>query len=289
METYTNNNKKPEITVIIPSYNVEEYIGECLESLKKQTFTDFEVLCVDDGSDDRTVDIIKEYAVSDPRFQYVGMDHCGKAGLMRNEGIKRAKGEYLLFLNNDVEIITESWLEEMLQLCQQKDVGMAGAKLYYPDDTIQHAGVVVGLGGVAAHVLCKLPRDAEGYMGRLRCVQEISAVTAACMMVKTSVFKAVGGFDEELKVAFNDIDLCMKVRKYGVKIVFTPYAELYHYESKSRGMEDTPEKQLRFSREVNCFRRKWERELLKGDPYYNPNLTLNNTDCSLRKQEKNGD
>ena len=289
METYTNNNKKPEITVIIPSYNVEEYIGECLESLKKQTFTDFEVLCVDDGSDDRTVDIIKEYAVSDPRFQYVGMDHCGKAGLMRNEGIKRAKGEYLLFLNNDVEIITESWLEEMLQLCQQKDVGMVGAKLYYPDDTIQHAGVVVGLGGVAAHVLCKLPRDAEGYMGRLRCVQEISAVTAACMMVKTSVFKAVGGFDEELKVAFNDIDLCMKVRKYGVKIVFTPYAELYHYESKSRGMEDTPEKQLRFSREVNCFRRKWERELLKGDPYYNPNLTLNNTDCSLRKQEKNGD
>ena len=188
-----------------------------------------------------------------------------------------------------MEIITESWLEEMLQLCQQKDVGMAGAKLYYPDDTIQHAGVVVGLGGVAAHVLCKLPRDAEGYMGRLRCVQEISAVTAACMMVKTSVFKAVGGFDEELKVAFNDIDLCMKVRKYGVKIVFTPYAELYHYESKSRGMEDTPEKQLRFSREVNCFRSKWERELLKGDPYYNPNLTLNNTDCSLRKQEKNGD
>lgn len=166
---------------------------------------------------------------------------------------------------------------------------MVGAKLYYPDDTIQHAGVVVGLGGVAAHVLCKLPRDAEGYMGRLRCVQEISAVTAACMMVKTSVFKAVRGFDEELKVAFNDIDLCMKVRKYGVKIIFTPYAELYHYESKSRGMEDTPEKQLRFSREVNCFRRKWERELLKGDPYYNPNLTLNNTDCSLRKQEKNGD
>lgn len=208
---------------------------------------------------------------------------------INNFAVREARGEYLLFLNNDVEIITESWLEEMLQLCQQKDVGMVGAKLYYPDDTIQHAGVVVGLGGVAAHVLCKLPRDAEGYMGRLRCVQEISAVTAACMMVKTSVFKAVGGFDEELKVAFNDIDLCMKVRKYGMKIVFTPYAELYHYESKSRGMEDTPEKQLRFSREVNCFRRKWERELLKGDPYYNPNLTLNNTDCSLRKQEKNGD
>ena len=113
--------------------------------------------------------------------------------------------------------------------------------------------------------------------------------TAACMMVKTSVFKAVGGFDEELKVAFNDIDLCMKVRDKGEKILFTPYAELYHYESKSRGMEDTPEKQLRFSREVNCFRRKWERELLKGDPYYNPNLTLNNTDCSLRKLERNGD
>ena len=160
-----------------------------------------------------------------------------------------------------------------------------GAKLYYPDDTIQHAGVVVGLGGVAAHVLCKLPRDAEGYMGRLRCVQEISAVTAACMMVKTSVFKAVGGFDEELKVAFNDIDLCMKVRKYGVKIVFTPYAELYHYESRSRGAEDNEEKIRRYQCEIDYVRRTWSEIMEKGDPMYNPNLTLVKCDYSLREKE----
>ena len=160
---------------------------------------------------------------------------------------------------------------------------MAGAKLYYPDDTIQHAGVVVGLGGVAAHVLCKLPRDAEGYMGRLRCVQEISAVTAACMMVKTSVFKAVGGFDEELKVAFNDIDFCMKLRKAGYLIVYNPYAELYHYESKSRGLEDTPEKVERFSGEVERLVTNWPEYFKKGDPYYNKNLTLDNSDFSLRR------
>ena len=154
---------------------------------------------------------------------------------------------------------------------------------YYPDDTIQHAGVVVGLGGVAAHVLCKLPRDAEGYMGRLRCVQEISAVTAACMMVKTSVFKAVGGFDEELKVAFNDIDFCMKLRKAGYLIVYNPYAELYHYESKSRGLEDTPEKVARFNREIASFEKHWPEILRDGDPYYNPNLTLESQDFSLKR------
>ena len=163
---------------------------------------------------------------------------------------------------------------------------MVGAKLYYPDDTIQHAGVVIGLGGIAGHVMCKAPGNEIGYMGRLISVQEISAVTAACMLVKASVFKTAGGFDEKLKVAFNDIDLCMQVRSMNEKIVFTPYAELYHYESKSRGMEDTPEKVARFSREVKCFRDKWKKELQAGDPYYSPNLTLKAGDCSLQKMEE---
>ena len=282
---------EPMISVIIPSKDHINDLELCISSIEeKTTWKNYEIIIVENNSVEKETFVYYETLKNRyPNVRILTWKKEFNYSAINNFAVREARGEYLLFLNNDVEIITESWLEEMLQLCQQKDVGMVGAKLYYPDDTIQHAGVVVGLGGVAAHVLCKLPRDAEGYMGRLRCVQEISAVTAACMMVKTSVFKAVGGFDEELKVAFNDIDLCMKVRKYGVKIVFTPYAELYHYESKSRGMEDTPEKQLRFSREVNCFRRKWERELLKGDPYYNPNLTLNNTDCSLRKQEKNGD
>ena len=282
---------EPMISVIIPSKDHINDLELCISSIEeKTTWKNYEIIIVENNSVEKETFVYYETLKNRyPNVRILTWKKEFNYSAINNFAVREAQGEYLLFLNNDVEIITENWLEEMLQLCQQKDVGMAGAKLYYPDDTIQHAGVVVGLGGVAAHVLCKLPRDAEGYMGRLRCVQEISAVTAACMMVKTSVFKAVGGFDEELKVAFNDIDLCMKVRKYGVKIIFTPYAELYHYESKSRGMEDTPETQLRFSREVNCFRRKWERELLKGDPYYNPNLTLNNTDCSLRKQEKNGD
>ena len=162
-------------------------------------------------------------------------------------------------------------------------MGAVGAKLYYPDDTIQHAGVVMGLGGIAGHIMCKAPREEIGYMGRMVCVQEISAVTAACMMVKTSVFKKAGGFDEELRVAFNDIDLCMQIRHIGEKIVFTPYAELYHYESKSRGLEDTPEKQFRFDKEVKRFQEKWAQQLEMGDPYYSPNLSVTEGDCSLRE------
>ena len=281
----------PLISIIIPNKDHIDDLKRCISSIvEKSAYTNYEIIIVENNSVEKETFVYYETLKSRyPNVRILTWKKEFNYSAINNFAVREAQGEYLLFLNNDVEIITDSWLEEMLQFCQLKGVGMVGAKLYYPDDTIQHAGVVVGLGGVAAHVLCKLPGDAEGYMGRLRCVQEMSAVTAACMMVKTSVFKAVGGFDEELKVAFNDIDLCMKVRDKGEKILFTPYAELYHYESKSRGMEDTPEKQLRFSREVNCFRRKWERELLKGDPYYNPNLTLNNTDCSLRKLERNGD
>ena len=177
----------------------------------------------------------------------------------------------------------------MLANCQRKEVGIVGAKLYYPNGQVQHAGVIVGIRGIAGNMFRGLPKGYSGYLHKASTQQDLSAVTAACMMVKRSVYEEVGGFEEQLAVAFNDIDFCLKVRRCGYLVVYDPYVKLYHYESKSRGMEDTPEKQLRFSREVNCFRRKWERELLKGDPYYNPNLTLNNTDCSLRKQEKNGD
>ncbi len=282
---------EPMVSIIIPNKDHINDLELCISSIEeKTTWKNYEIIIVENNSVEKETFVYYETLKNRyPNIRILTWKKEFNYSAINNFAVKEAQGEFLLFLNNDVEIITESWIEEMLQFCQQKNVGMVGAKLYYPDDTIQHAGVVIGLGGVAAHILCKLPRDAEGYMRRLCCVQEMSAVTAACMMVKTSVFKAVEGFDEELKVAFNDIDLCMKVRSKGQKILFIPYAELYHYESKSRGMEDTPEKQLRFAREVNCFRRKWERELLKGDPYYSPNLTLNNTDCSLRKLEGNGD
>jgi len=171
----------------------------------------------------------------------------------------------------------------MLMICQQPDVAIVGAKLYYPDNLIQHAGVVLGMGGIAGHIMCQASCEDKGYFGRAVNVQEISAVTAACMLMKVEDFEAVGGFDEEFVVAFNDIDLCMKERAAGKKVVFTPYAELYHYESKSRGMEDTPEKQFRFEKETKHFEEKWGEQMSKGDPYYNPNLSLKEADCSLRE------
>ena len=283
--------EKPLISIIIPNKDHIDDLELCISSVEERsTWKNYEILVVENNSENK--ETFAYYEALKGRYDNVRILTWKKEfnySSINNFAVKEARGEYLLFLNNDVEIITPSWIEEMLQNCQQDGVGITGAKLYYPDDTIQHAGVVVGLGGIAGHIMCKAPRETVGYMGRMVCVQEMSAVTAACMLVKASVFREVGGFDEELKVAFNDIDFCMKVRSVGQKVVFTPYAELYHYESKSRGLEDTPEKQQRFSREVKCFRRKWERELLKGDPYYSPNLSLKEGDCSLRKAERNGD
>lgn len=282
---------EPRISIIIPNKDHMDDLELCVSSIeKKSTWKNYEILIVENNSEKK--ETFAYYEELKNRYENVRILTWKKEfnySAINNFAAKEAGGEYLLFLNNDVEIITSSWMEEMLQICQQKDVGITGAKLYYPDDTIQHAGVVIGLGGIAGHIMCRASREEIGYMGRMVCVQEISAVTAACMLVKASVFKVVKGFDEELRIAFNDIDLCMKVRAAGQKVVFTPYAELYHYESKSRGLEDTPEKQLRFDKEVKCFRRKWERELLKGDPYYSPNLSLKEGDCSLRKEERNGD
>ena len=165
---------------------------------------------------------------------------------------------------------------------QREDVGAAGMMLYYPDDTVQHAGVIIGLGGVAGHSHKYFPRHIPGYMARLSIVQNLSAVTAASLMIKASVFAEIGGLDPEFAVAFNDVDLCMKVREAGYLIVFTPYAEAYHYESKSRGMEDTPEKVKRFNGEIKRFRSKWGALLEKGDPYYSPHLTLDYEDFRLK-------
>jgi GT2 family glycosyltransferase len=203
---------------------------------------------------------------------------------INNLGAREAKGEYLLLLNNDTECISEELLEEMVSVCSQPHVGGVGARLYYGDDTIQHAGVILGLGGIAGHGFAGERRSATGYCRRIICRQELSAVTAACMMVKREAFDAVGGFDEELEVTFNDVDLCMRIRGAGYRIIYDPYAELYHYESKSRGAENTPEKVERFHREIRYFQERWRKELEKGDPFYSPCLTRKKTDFSLRDQ-----
>lgn len=275
----------PLISVIIPNKDHTDDLELCLFSMtRKSTYRNYEILIVENNSEkEETFEYYKKLPDRYPKARVLTWEKEFNYSAINNFAAKEAKGEYLLFLNNDVEILTPDWMEEMLQNCQQEDVAAVGAKLYYHDDTIQHAGVVLGLGGIAGHIMCRASREDPGYFGRMISVQEISAVTAACMMVKKSDFDAVGGLDETFQVAFNDIDLCMKFRAAGKKIIFTPYAELYHYESKSRGLEDTPEKQFRFDKEVKRFQEKWAQQLEMGDPYYSPNLSVTEGDCSLRE------
>ena len=275
----------PLISVIIPNKDHTDDLELCLFSMtRKSTYRNYEILIVENNSEkEETFEYYRKLPDRYPKARVLTWEKEFNYSAINNFAAKEAKGEYLLFLNNDVEILTPDWMEEMLQNCQQENVAAVGAKLYYPDDTIQHAGVVLGLGGIAGHIMCRASKEDPGYFGRMISVQEISAVTAACMMVKKSYFDAVGGLDETFQVAFNDIDLCMKFRAAGKKIIFTPYAELYHYESKSRGLEDTPEKQFRFDKEVKRFQEKWAQQLEMGDPYYSPNLSVTEGDCSLRE------
>ena len=275
----------PMVSIIIPNKDHTDDLELCLFSMsRKSTYRNYEVLIVENNSEkEETFEYYKKLPERYPRVRVLTWEKEFNYSAINNFAAEEAQGEYLLFLNNDVEILTPDWIEEMLQNCQQENVAAVGAKLYYPDDTIQHAGVVLGLGGIAGHIMCRASREDPGYFGRMISVQEISAVTAACMMVKKSEFDSVKGFDETFQVAFNDIDLCMKFRAAGKKIVFTPYAELYHYESKSRGLEDTPEKQFRFDKEVKRFQEKWAQQLEMGDPYYSPNLSVTEGDCSLRE------
>lgn len=276
----------PKVSIIILNKDHIDDLDKCINSiLKKSSYQNYEIVVAENNSEEEeTFVYYNTISEMDARIKVVYWK--GEGGFnysaINNFAAKSATGEYFLLLNNDIEVISEDWLQEMLGYCQRQEVGIVGAKLYYPDHTIQHAGVVLGMGGIAGHILCQASGDEPGYNGRLVNVQDMTAVTAACMMVKKSVYEEVQGLDESFKVAFNDIDFCMKVREKGYLVVFTPYAELYHYESKSRGLEDTPEKQMRFAGEIKKFQEKWEAELKKGDPYYNPNLSLQEGDCSLR-------
>ena len=199
---------------------------------------------------------------------------------INNYGRSFAGGEYLLLLNNDMEVTDSDWLKEMLSLCVQPGVGIVGAKLLYPDDTVQHAGVVTGLGGFAGHSHKYARKDASGYMFRLATVQNFSAVTAACLLCPAKIYDEVGGLDEKFEVAFNDVDFCLRVRDAGYRILYTPYAVLYHHESKSRGLDVKGEAKARFDRERARLEQKHTRKGLLSDPYYNPNLTLDREDFS---------
>lgn len=275
----------PRVTIIIPNKDHIEDLEQCLSSVaEKTTYDNYEILVVENNStDEKTFAYYREMEQRYPKCRLLIWEREFNYAAINNFAVKEAGGEYLLFLNNDVELITENWLEEMLGICQCPQVGMVGAKLYFPDETIQHAGVILGLGGVAGHIFSGVSRYEPSYVGRAIMPQNLSAVTAACMMMKRSVFDQVEGFDEAFWVAFNDVDLCMKTTQAGYQIVFNPYVELYHYESKSRGMEDTKDKQSRFYKEVYRFESKWPDILKNGDPYYNVNLSLEDGNCNVKE------
>ena len=267
-------------TVIIPNYNGKHFLKKCLESLTKSTVC-ASVIMVDNGSTDGSCSYVRE---NFPQVRLLTFpENRGFCGAV-NAGIRAAETEYIFLLNNDTEVITANWMEEMLMYAQREDVGAVGAKLYYADKTIQHAGVVIGLGAhrTAGHTHYRIPVQNLGYMGRLCYTQNVTAVTGACLLVKKSLYEQVGGLDESFVISLNDVDFCLKLRKLGLLNVWTPFAELYHYESISRGLDDQGEKAERYNRESGHFREKWKAELEAGDPYYNPNFSLDRSDYALK-------
>ena len=275
----------PLISIIIPNKDQVESLDKCLESIEKSSYKNYEIIIVENNStEDATFAYYKKIESDTIRIVYWPDEFNYSA--INNFGVKHARGDYLLLLNNDVEVITTDWLEELTANCQRKDVGIVGARLYYPDDTIQHAGIVIGIGGVAGALFVGMPRMFTGYLHKAAIQQDLSAVTAACMMVKRSVYEELGGLEEELKVAFNDVDFCLRARGKGYLVVYDPNVELYHFESKSRGTEDSKEKIRRFQNEIEYMRSHWLELLKKGDPMYNPNLTLTKWDYSLRNNQR---
>ena len=274
------------VSILIPTCDHIRDLETCVESIyARTTYPDFEILLIENNSkEEQTFRSYERMQKEHPdtlkvlTWQGKGFNYSA----LNNFGARYATGEYLLLLNNDTEVITPGWLEEMVMYAQQKRVGCVGAKLLYPDDTIQHAGVGFGIGGVAGHLHKYFPATSDGYMGRLNYVQAVYGDTAACLLIRKEIYDEVHGLDESYAVAFNDVDFCVRVREAGYTNVFTPFAQLYHYESKSRGMEDNPEKQKRFQGEVLRFQARWGDLLAKGDPCTNPNFDIQREDFSLK-------
>ena len=274
---------EPMVSIIIPNKDEKESLKACIESIRAKThYTNYEIIIIENNS---TTDEIFHYYKElsrDPQIRLLKWKKGFNYSAINNYGVRHAKGDYLLFLNNDVTVITEDWIEEMLGVCQRKEVGAVGVKLIYPDNTIQHAGCVIGIGGIAGHMFVNMPANRTGYLHKASILQDMSAVTAACMMMKRTAFEEAGGFTEKLSVAFNDVDLCLKVRQQNRLIVYDPYVQLYHMESKTRGTEDSKEKVRRFQEEIEYMRCQWIGILKEGDPYYNKNLSLAKWNYSLR-------
>lgn len=302
----------PRVSIVIPNKDGQDILEVCINSvLEKTTYENYEIIVVENNS---TSDEIYEYykkIIKNEKIRVVNYNtgkeikeesECSieytnnnrievKPGFnysaIINFGTKFATGEYSIQLNNDTELITPNWLESMVGFCQRDDVGAVGCKLYYPDETIQHAGIIVGIGGIAGNRFKSIPKDGHGYFARESMVENLSAVTGACLMTKTKIFEEVDWMDETLAVAFNDVDFCLKIREKGYLIIYDPFVEFWHYESKSRGYENTPEKLKRFQGEINTFEKRWMDFLHKGDPYYNINLSLDTEVYHMKSLEVN--
>ena len=288
---YAKDYEEPLVSIIIPNKDHIDDLRLTIESVKKGEYKNIEfIICENNSTNDKTFKYYEELK-KEQNVTVVYYDGTFNYSKINNFAYRYAKGDYILFLNNDVEMISNESIHEMLSYIKRDDVGAVGAKLLYKDKTYQHAGVVIGIGGIADHIFKNISIYDKTYMGRSEMVCDYNAVTAACLMTKRSVFDKVGGFDENIAVAFNDIDLCLKIRKLGYLIVYNPYSSFYHYESKSRGYEDTKEKVERFNREFAFFVHRWKDKLNEIDEYYNPNLTLRQNNAALRniKYEKIGE
>lgn len=272
----------PLVSLIIPTRDKVELLRGCIGSIRdKTTYENYEIIVVDNNSHEAETRAYFDEIEADPRISVLSYHEPFNYSAINNFAVARTNGEIIGLINNDIEVIAEDWLTEMVSWANQSDIGCVGAKLYYGNDTIQHGGVITGVGGVAGHSHKYAPRNALGYFSRLKVVQNLSAVTAACMVVRRQVYEQVGGLNAaDLTVAFNDVDFCLRVRDAGYWNVWTPHAELYHLESVSRGAEDSPEKQVRAAKEIAYMKKRWS-DLLE-DPFYSPNLSLDREDFSLR-------
>lgn len=274
-----------KVSILIPNCEQKQVLKRCIDSItERSTYQDYEIIVIENNSSSAEIFAYYEELKNHPKIRVIRYEGEFNYSKGNNFGAKEATGDYLLLLNNDTEVITLNWLEELLMYAERDDVGAVGAKLYYPDKTIQHAGIVLGLGAhrTAGHGHYKVNYENLGYMGRLCYAQNVSAVTGACLMVKKSRYEEVGGLDESFRVALNDVDFCLKLREKGYLNIWTPFCELYHYESATRGSDLDGARAKRYEEECAHFREKWKEILEKGDPYYNVNFSLDRSDYSLK-------
>lgn len=277
--------KHPKVSIVIANKDHVSDLRRCVSSiLDKSSYENYEIIIVENNSETEEIFAYYKEIEHHPDIKLVTYEGNFNYSKINNFGVSFAEGAYIVLLNNDTQVITKNWLEEMLMYALREDVGVVGAKLYYEDYTIQHAGIVIGLGAhrTAGHTHYKVNKENVGYMGKLCYAQDVTAVTGACLMVKKTLYDELSGLDEAFAVALNDVDFCLRVRQIGYLNVFTPFAELFHFESKSRGLDDVDERAERYNEESAHFRKKWEKQLQAGDPYYNTNFSLDHSDFSLK-------